>query len=104
MTRRSTPSAVARLASAKRPDLDLHVFVEQVLALVARSTAAPFPYLRVKQLTPPAGPFSRSQIYVWLADGTLRGVRIRGQVLVERASVDELLAGAVPYQAKRGRA
>ena len=54
-------------------------------------------WCRVRDLTPPRGPFSRAAIYRWLDDGKLRGRKLGDVLLIEIASVQELLDTAEPW-------
>lgn len=53
-------------------------------------------WCRIRDLVPPRGPFSRSTILRYVAAGKLRARKLDGLLLIDIASVDELIATAEP--------
>lgn len=72
----------------------------EILDRVARSERPVIPYCRVRDLTPPHGPLSKPTVFRMLNAGQLRAVRVGGLLLIEIASVRELVANAEPWTPK----
>jgi len=73
-----------------------------LLVRLDRGDPDPFPYLRVKDLVAPRGVFSKPWLFARLREGRLRAVKLDGLLLIERASVRELLDSAEPWRPKNG--
>jgi hypothetical protein len=59
-------------------------------------------HLRVRQIVERHG-LSKAWIFARLADGSLRGIKIHGVVLIETESLDALFANATRWQPKTAR-
>ena len=70
------------------------------MRLVEPTEPAPvLPFIRVRQLTIPQGPFSKSYVLKLIREGKLRAKRVGKVVLIDAASVRELLDNAPDYRA-----
>lgn len=93
------PSAVP--AKPARAELSPAEALQRILdALYPEQHERIVPYCRVADLIEPRGPFTKSWVFQELGAGNLRGVNVGKLLLIEIASVQEMLANSQPWTPK----